>query len=96
MALGNGELISLDAANQVCPDIDLVALIVYRGKTFGNLFKSLRATFDKPLLISEFGADSYDAYFKKEDQNAQALFLESQWREIFKNSYPNKEGARTV
>ena len=94
VALGNGELISLDAANQVCPDIDLVALIVYRGKTFGNLFKSLRATFDKPLLISEFGADSYDAYFKKEDQNAQALFLESQWREIFKNSYPNKEGAQ--
>ncbi|MDO8748661.1 MAG: hypothetical protein Q7J72_06090 [Candidatus Omnitrophota bacterium] len=94
VALGNGELISLDAANQVCPDIDLVALIVYRGKTFGNLFKSLRATFDKPLLISEFGADSYDAYLKKEDQNAQALFLESQWREIFKHSYPNKEGAQ--
>ena len=94
VALGNGELISLEAANQVCPDIDLVALIVYRGKTFGNLFKSLRATFDKPLIISEFGADSYDAYLKKEDQNAQALFLESQWKEIFKNSYPNKDGAQ--
>ncbi|HAH19576.1 MAG TPA: hypothetical protein DCL49_01580 [Candidatus Omnitrophica bacterium] len=94
VALGNGELISLDFANQVCPDIDVVALIVYRGKTFGNLFKSLRATFDKPVIMSEFGADSYDADLKKEDQNMQALFLESQWRELFKNSYPYKEGAQ--
>ena len=51
-------------------------------------------TFDKPVIISEFGADSYDAYLKKEDQNMQALFLESQWRELFKNSYPNKDGAQ--
>ncbi|OGX23079.1 MAG: hypothetical protein A3J51_02670 [Omnitrophica WOR_2 bacterium RIFCSPHIGHO2_02_FULL_45_21] len=94
VALGNGELISLEIANSACPDIDLVAVIIYRGKTFGNLFKSLRMTFDKPVIISEFGADSYDAYLKKEDQNMQALFLESQWRELFKNSYPNKDGAQ--
>ena len=94
VALGNGELISLEAASPVCPDIDLAALIIYRGKTFGNLFKSLRLTWDKPVMLSEFGADSYDAYLKKEDQNMQAMFLESQWKEIFKNSYPNKEGAR--
>ena len=94
VALGNGELISLEIANQSCPDIDLVALIVYRGKTFGNLFKSLRATYDKPVMLSEFGSDSYDAYLKKEDQNIQALFLESQWREIFKNAYSNKDGAQ--
>lgn len=85
VALGNGELIGLDAAKDVCPDIDLVACIIYRGKTFGNLFNSLRATFDKPLLISEFGADSYDAYKQKEDQNMQAFFLESQWRQIYNN-----------
>ena len=93
VAMGNGELISLDVANQVCPDIDLVACIVYRGKTFGNLFKSLKATFDRPVLLSEFGADAYDAYLNKEDQNMQAFFLESQWRQIYENLANHKTGA---
>jgi hypothetical protein len=92
VALGNGELIGLDSANQECPDIDAVACIIYRGKTFGNLFKSLKMTFDRPVLLSEFGADSYDAYVKKEDQNMQAFFLESQWRQIYENVSDNKEG----
>lgn len=93
VALGNGELIGLDMAKEVCPDIDLVACIIYRGKTFGNLFKSLRATFDKPILLSEFGADAYDAYLNKEDQNMQAFFLESQWRLIYENLANAEEGA---
>ncbi len=92
--MGNGELISLDTANQACPDVDLVALIIYRGRSFGNLFKSLRATFDKPVMLSEFGADAYNAYLKKEDQPIQGFFLEEQWKEIFKNAYPYKDGAQ--
>jgi len=93
VALGNGELIGLEFANQFCPDIDLVACIIYRGRTFGNLFNSLKATFDRPIILSEFGADAYDAYQKKEDQNMQAFFLESQWRQIYENLYTNKTGA---
>jgi hypothetical protein len=93
VALGNGELAGLEYANKVAPDVDLVACIIYRGKTFGNLFRSLRATFDKPILLSEFGADAYDAYLKKEDQNMQAFFLESQWRQIYENLAGKKEGA---
>jgi len=93
VALGNGELAGLEYANKAAPDIDLVACIIYRGKTFGNLFRSLRMTFDKPILLSEFGADCYDAYLKKEDQNMQAFFLESQWRQIYENIAGNKNGA---
>jgi hypothetical protein len=93
VALGNGELIGLEFAKDYAPDVDLVACIIYRGRTFGNLFKSLKATFDKPLLLSEFGADAYDAFLKKEDQNMQAFFLESQWRQIYENLANNKEGA---
>jgi len=93
VALGNGELIGLDVASQFCQDVDLVACIIYRGKTFGNLFNSLKATFDKPILLSEFGADAYDAYLKKEDQNMQAFFLESQWRQIYENLADKKDGA---
>lgn len=93
VGLGNGELLGLDAANQVCLDIDLIACITYRGKNFGNLFRSLRTTFDRPVVISEFGADSYDAYLKKEDQNMQAFFLESQWRQIYENLGSNKKNS---
>jgi len=93
VALGNGELIGLDQANKYCQDVDVVACIIYRGKTFGNLFNSLKATFDKPLYLSEFGADAYDAYLDKEDQNMQAFFLESQWRLIYQNLATNKDGS---
>jgi hypothetical protein len=93
VALGNGELAGLEYANQYAQDVDLVACIIYRGKTFGNLFKSLKMTFDKPIMLAEFGADAYDAYLKKEDQNMQAFFLESQWRQIYDNLAGVKEGA---
>ena len=92
VALGNGELVGLEVANEVCVDIDLVACTIYRGKTFGNLFSSLKETFDRPLVFIEFGADSYDAYKDVEDQDMQAFFLESQWRQIYKNLYGNKDG----
>lgn len=92
VALGNGELRWLDLAREFCPDVDLVACIIYRGKTFGGLFRSLRAIFDKPILISEFGADAYDAYRDREDQDRQAFFLKSQWKEIYKNLAGRGEG----
>jgi len=92
VGLGNGELVGLESANRFCQDVDFVACIIYRGKTFGNLFKSLRMTFDKPLLLAEFGADCYDAYLKKEDQNMQAFFLESQWMQIYENLANTKTG----
>jgi len=92
VALGNGELIMLDAARLYCPDIDLVACIIYRGKTFGNLFKALKVTFDKPLLLSEFGADAYDAFKHKEAQEWQAFFLEAQWRQVYDNLASSRTG----
>lgn len=93
VALGNGELVGLEFASKFCPDIDFIACIIYRGKTFGSLFRSLKTTFDKPICISEFGADAYDAYLKKEDQNMQAFFLEALWRQIYDNLANRKEGA---
>jgi len=93
VGLGNGELVGLEFANKFCQDVDFVACIIYRGKTFGNLFKSLKMTFDKPMLLAEFGADSYDAYLKKEDQDMQAFFLQSQWNQIYENLANNKAGA---
>jgi len=93
VALGNGELVGLEFAKKFAPDVDLVGCLIYRGKTFGNLFNSLKLTFDKPIMLTEFGADSYDAYLKKEDQNMQAFFMESQWKQIYQNLANNPDGA---
>ena len=92
VAMGNGELMTLDIANHVCPDIDIVACIIYRGKSFGNIFRNLRNVFDRPLVFIEFGCDAYDAYLKDEDQDNQAKFLESQWIQIYQNLAKNREG----
>ncbi|MDD4910605.1 MAG: glycoside hydrolase family 2 TIM barrel-domain containing protein [Candidatus Omnitrophica bacterium] len=94
VALGNGELKYLEVASAgICPDIDLIACVIYRGKTFGNLFDSLKFTFDKPVIISEFGADAYNAKLKEEDEGMQAFFLESQWRQIYENLAGGPKGA---
>ncbi len=94
VALGNGEATLLDVAAPICRNIDVLALIVYRGKRFGNFFNNIRNIFDKPIILSEFGADSYNAYKNKEDQEMQAVFLESQWKDLYKNTVfsGNKKG----
>ncbi len=93
VAMGNGELMTLDIASKLCLDVDIVACIIYRGKSFGNIFQNLKNTFDKPLVFIEFGCDAYDAYLKSEDQDIQAKFLESQWIQIYQNLANNKDGA---
>jgi beta-galactosidase/beta-glucuronidase len=92
VAMGNGELMTLDIASKYCPDVDIVATIIYRGKTFGNIFENLKNTFDKPLVCIEFGCDASDAYQGAEDQDVQANFLESQWADIYQNLANSKEG----
>ncbi|MEI8350264.1 MAG: glycoside hydrolase family 2 TIM barrel-domain containing protein [Candidatus Omnitrophota bacterium] len=94
IALGNGEANFLDIAARICKNIDVLAIIAYRGKTFGNLFRHVKNVFDKPIFLSEFGADSYDSYKNKEDQETQAEYVLSQWQDIYANtvSSGNKEG----
>lgn len=93
VAMGNGELVCLDVANQFAPAVDILACIIYRGKTFGNLFDNLRQVYDKPLVFVEFGCDAYNAARQEEDEDDQAAFLEWQWSEIYRNLAENPKGA---
>jgi hypothetical protein len=93
VVMGNGELVCLDVASKTTPNVDIIGVVIYRGKTFGNIFKSLRATFDKPMVFIEFGCDAFNAEKKEEDEDNQAMFLESQWKEIYRNLAGNPEGA---
>ncbi len=85
VALGNGETVGLKVAAKYCPDVDLLGCIVYRGKVFGNFFKEVKRKFDKPVILTEFGCDAYNAYKKKEDQRNQAKFIKSQWLDMESN-----------
>jgi hypothetical protein len=86
VALGNGEVSMLHIASSICKNVDALAIISYRGKRFGNLFENLRYAFDLPILISEFGADSWDASKNQEAEEIQAEYLKLQWEDIFKNT----------
>ena len=94
VALGIGEINFLPIASKFCPDIDILAIIFYRGKDFSGVFKSIKNFFDKPILVSEFGCDSYDAFRNKPDEDSQAEYILSQWEDIYKNSVfsGNREG----
>ncbi|MFH1900670.1 MAG: glycosyl hydrolase [Candidatus Omnitrophota bacterium] len=95
VALGNGEASFLDIASGICKNIDALAIIAYRGKKFGNLFNSVKNFYDLPIFLSEFGCDSYDAYKDTEDQDVQAEYLLSQWKDLYANTIfsGNKQGS---
>ena len=55
-----GELPSADTIARM-PSIDVWGINVYRGIGFGDLFDRWRALSTRPMLISEYGADAWDA-----------------------------------
>jgi len=87
VALGNADLSFLDVGKDLIPEVDFLAITVYRGNSFGNLFEQIKKM-GKPFFFSEFGCDAYNAFLNKEDEENQALFLSSQWKEIEKNLDP--------
>ena len=90
--MGTGEVSSLDLAKPECPDIDVLGMIAYRGSSFGNLFRQVKQKFDLPVVMIEWGADSYNAFKRDPDEEAQADFLKLQWQDIERNA-AGKKGA---
>lgn len=90
VGFGNGELGSIEVAKEYCPDFDFVGIIIYRGKSFGNLFRQLKQKYGKPCIIIEFGCDSYNAKLQKPDEENQAFFLKTLWGEVEYNTYAGK------
>ncbi len=90
VVLGSGETSSLDLAKEYCPAFDVIGMIAYRGPGFGNLFRQVKQKFDLPVVMIEWGADSYNAYSRASDEDDQAQFLKLQWQEIERNADPKK------
>lgn len=87
IVLANAELTDIDIASDITPDIDILGCSIYRGKSFGSFFRQAENSFKRPVVVTEFGCDSFDAYLNKEDEESQAEFIEAEWMEIAKNTY---------
>lgn len=83
VAMANGDLLFLDIIAQEVPDMDIFGSNVYRGMTFTDLYARVRAEYDKPVLLTEFGADAFNARTNQEDQLCQAVYNTSNWKEIY-------------
>lgn len=63
--------------------VDFWALQIYRGTSFGKLFDELAIATDKPVLITEFGIDAFDARSNSENEEMQAQGIAKLVAEIF-------------
>lgn len=86
VALCNGDLLFLDIIAEECQQVDIFGINVYRGISFTDLFDRVKNEYGKPVLLTEFGADAFNAITKEEDQRAQAYYNAGNWKEIYENA----------
>ena len=87
VAICNGDDLFIEIIAQECKDIDVFGVNSYRGASFTDLFKTVKETLNKPILLTEFGADAFNAITKAEDQKSQAKYLLENWKEIYQNAF---------
>jgi hypothetical protein len=89
VALCNGDLLFLEKAAKLCPDVDIYGANAYRGPHgFGDsLWKNLHENWGKPAFISEFGCPAYH-HRRSADvaEEMQADYLRSNWVDIEYNA----------
>jgi hypothetical protein len=86
MAICNGDLLFLDIITRECKDIDILGTNMYRGATFTDAYERVKKEFGKPLLLTEFGSDSFNAIDNQEDQKSQAYYMVENWKDIYSNA----------
>jgi hypothetical protein len=64
------------------PQVDLWGINSYRGISHGGLFDEYAGRSGKPMFMGEYGADAFNAYKGREDQDAQARATKRLTQEI--------------
>jgi beta-glucuronidase len=85
VALCNGDLLFIDKAARLCPDVDIFGANAYRGlHGVGDSFwRDVQDEWGKPILISEFGCPAYHKQKSLEESEAlQAQYLRGNWDDI--------------
>ena len=94
VVLSVGEVMSLDVAKAQCPDVDVIGMLAYRGPGFGNLFRQVKQKFDLPIVMIEWGCDSFNADTREPDEADQADYIKLQWNDIKRNSAFSPKGEK--
>lgn len=86
IAICNGDLLFLDIIAEETPSMDIFGTNTYRGESFTDLYSRMENEFDKPVLLTEFGSDAFNAQTLNEAQAEQAYYLKENWKEVYENS----------
>lgn len=86
VAICNGDLLFLDIIAGECKDVEIFGVNMYRGASFGDAFQRVRDVLNVPIMFTEFGADAFNAVENGEDQQPQAYYMVSNWKEIYENA----------
>ncbi|MEN0005595.1 MAG: glycoside hydrolase family 2 TIM barrel-domain containing protein [Bacteroidota bacterium] len=86
VAICNGDVLFIDIVAQECKDVDIYGSNTYRGVSFTDLYDVVKQKYGKPVLLTEFGADAFNAVQNQEDQLAQAHYVVGNWKEIYENA----------
>ena len=73
---------------QYAPNLDFVGFNAYLGAYgFSSLYRTVKFDFDRPVVITEYGVDSYNQKKRKPDEDFQVFYHKKCWRNIIDNSY---------
>jgi hypothetical protein len=86
VAICNGDVLFIDIIAEECKDVDIYGVNMYRGISFGDAFQVVKDKLNKPMLLTEFGSDSFNAIKNEEDQRMQAYYNLGNWKDIYENA----------
>ncbi len=92
----NGDIQYLDLIAKYGKNWDLLGTNVYRGVSFTSLWAEVKAKYNKPVLMFEFGSDAFNAKDFVEDEVSQAFYLRAQWEEMYQKSYNNNQEGNSL
>ena len=86
VAFANGDIQYLDIIAQEAKGLDIFGSNSYRGLSFRDLFQQVKEKTGLPVMLTEFGSDAWNEREGREDQQAQAQYVLSQWRELYEQT----------
>jgi hypothetical protein len=86
IAFANGDLLFMDIIAEEMPDMDIFGANVYRGVTMTDLYDRVKNEYNKPVLLTEFGSDAFNARTNQEDQQCQAYYKHGNWKDIYSHA----------
>ena len=86
VAICNGDMLFIDIIAEECKDVDIYGVNMYRGVTFTDAFDTVKEKLNKPVMLTEFGADAFNAIENQEDQKSQAFYMVNNWKDIYQNA----------